>query len=157
MDILLVCLGNICRSPLAEGILREKLSKHGISWNVDSAGTGSWHVGAGPDKRSIKVAKEFSIDIKNLKARQFSVADFDRFDLILAMDERNFEFINRKASAGSRARVAMMLDFLYPGERKSVPDPYYGGDNGFYQIYELLDRACDALIDELVREKVHTT
>lgn len=153
MDILLVCLGNICRSPLAEGILREKLNKQGISWNVDSAGTGSWHVGEKPDLRSIKVAEEFSINIKDLRARQFSTADFDRFDLILAMDESNLEFINRKALVGTRARVAMMLDYLYPGERKSVPDPYYSGDHGFYQVYELLDKACDALIEELAHEK----
>ena len=152
MDVLMVCLGNICRSPLAEGILRQKVEELGLEWSIDSAGTGAWHVGEKPDVRSIRVAEEYSIDITELRARQFSSADFDRFDWIIAMDESNFDFIQRKESEQSRAKVTLMLEFLHPGQNKSIPDPYFGGEPGFYNIFNLLDKACDAMIKSIQKD-----
>ncbi len=146
MKILCVCLGNICRSPLAEGILKQKIKLHGLDWTVDSAGTGSWHIGESPDPRSIQVARKHGIDITDQRARQFSTSDFDRFDLILAMDLSNLRDILSKArTEKDRSKVHLILDFIYPGKNKSVPDPYWD-DDGFEFVFQLLDKACEGVV-----------
>ncbi|WP_417291456.1 low molecular weight protein-tyrosine-phosphatase [Corallibacter sp.] len=145
--ILMVCLGNICRSPLAEGILRSKLSENVL---VDSAGTSNYHVGDAPDKRSISVAKKYGIDISNLKGRQFSTEDFDTFDLIYVMDESNFEnVIKQSRTPEDIAKVKYILNEIYPNQNHSVPDPYYGGEQGFENTYKMLDEACNEIASKL--------
>lgn len=153
MRILCVCLGNICRSPLAEGILKEKIKQYDLDWTVDSAGTGSWHIGERPDPRSIRVALQHGIDITDQRARQFKQSDFDRFDLILAMDGSNFRDILQKArSEEDRKKVHLILDFLFPGKHESVPDPYWD-DDGFETVFQLLDKACDGVIKHFQTQK----
>lgn len=142
----MVCLGNICRSPLAEGILRDKLSKKGLDWVVDSAGTGGWHVGSLPDRRSVDVARKYGIDITYQRARKFRSNDFDEFDIIFAMDTSNYLDIHRMALNDSeRQKVKLILEEVLPGQKKSVPDPYYD-DNGFEEVFKMLDDACDVII-----------
>lgn len=145
--ILMVCLGNICRSPLAEGILKSKLSD---SFIVDSAGTANYHVGNSPDKRSIDVARKYGLNISNLKGRQFSVSDFDTFDLIYVMDESNYNNVTKLARNDKDiSKVKMILNEVYPNQNYDVPDPYYGGDNGFENVYKMLDDACDKIAEDL--------
>lgn len=147
MRILMVCLGNICRSPLAEGILKFKALQRGLNWVVDSAGTGFWHVGDSPDRRSIAVARQHGIDISDQRARQFQPADFERFDRILVMDTQNRQDVLRLARHdGHRAKVQLILDQLHPGQDRSVPDPYYD-DDGFEAVFRMLDAACEQLLD----------
>lgn len=149
--ILMVCLGNICRSPLAEGILKSKLPKE--SFLVDSAGTGGWHAGELPDKRSVLTAKNKGIDISDQRARQFKLADFQQFDYIFAMDNSNYKDIIRLApDEASKNKVKLILNELYPGENIPVPDPYYGEQNGFEQVYNLLDDACNIIADKLKKQ-----
>lgn len=146
MKILMVCLGNICRSPLAEGIMQAKAQAHNLPWEIDSAGTGSWHAGERPDSRSIRTGRNHGIDIARQRARQVKDEDFDRFDLILAMDSNNYADLLRLARTDEqRSKVAMIMNYLHPGENREVPDPYY--HNGlFEQVYQLLDAACDQII-----------
>ncbi|MEL6971864.1 MAG: low molecular weight protein-tyrosine-phosphatase [Bacteroidota bacterium] len=152
MKILMVCLGNICRSPLAEGILQAKARTHNLPWQVDSAGTGAYHVGEQPDPRSQAVAHKYGLDISTQRARQFKASDFDRFDLIFAMDSRNYQNILRLAKEEEqRERVKLILEFTGSNER-NVPDPYWD-DNGFEHVYQLLDTACERIVD-IVGEKV---
>lgn len=147
MRVLMVCLGNICRSPLAEGILKHKVRETGLDWAVDSAGTGSWHSGELPDRRSILVARKYGIDITDQRARQFQAADFERFDLILVMDTQNRRDVLRQAQQeGHRSKVQLILDYLYPGQDRNVPDPYYD-DDGFEAVFRMLDAACDKLLE----------
>lgn len=142
----MVCLGNICRSPLAEGILKSKVASLGLDWYIDSAGTGSWHIGELPDKRSVQIAREKGIDITDQRARQFSVRDFDRFDMILAMDTSNYNNIVRLArNENDKEKVNLLLNYAYPDENRAVPDPYYEG--GFEKVFEMIDQACDKLIE----------
>lgn len=144
----MVCLGNICRSPLAEGILKSKLPKN--SFLVDSAGTANYHTGNAPDKRSIAVAKKYGFDISNLKGRQFHVSDFDMFDWIYVMDESNFKNVNKLARNDEDiAKVKFILNEVYPNQNYDVPDPYYGGDEGFENIYKMLNEACDNIAKKL--------
>ena len=146
--ILMVCLGNICRSPLAEGILKSKLPKN--SFSVDSAGTASYHVGSKPDVRSIAVASKYGLNISNLKGRQFNVSDFDEFDWIYVMDEANFKNVIKLARNDEDIRkVKMILNEVYPNQNYSVPDPYYGGDEGFDNVYKMLDEACNVITKKL--------
>jgi len=146
MRILMVCLGNICRSPLAEGIMKTKAAQAGLNWHIDSAGTGHWHAGELPDRRSIAVARQNGIDITDQRARQFIPEDLERFDLILAMDTRNHADILRHATTeAQRQKVRLMLDYSHPGAARSVPDPYYD-DNGFQHVFELLDEACEQVL-----------
>lgn len=149
--ILMVCLGNICRSPLAEGILRSKLSNDFI---IDSAGTGSWHVGNAPDPRSIATAKNHNIDISNLKGRQFSKQDFVDFDYIYVMDNQNYrDVIELARTEEDKIKVQLILDEIFPGERVDVPDPYYGLQDGFEKVYLMLDEACDSIVEKLRKEE----
>jgi protein-tyrosine phosphatase len=130
VNILMVCLGNICRSPLAEGILKSKLPKD--SFTVDSAGTANYHVGSKPDRRSVAVAKKNGLDISNLSGRQFEVSDFKKFDFIYVMDDSNYNNVcNLARTSEEKAKVKFILNEVYPDENYNVPDPYYGGDSGF--------------------------
>ena len=154
-SFLMVCLGNICRSPLAEGILRHKLNKLNIdNINVDSAGTGNWHVGSSPDKRSIEIAMKHEIDISNQKARQFSYEDFEKFDQIFVMDTSNLQNIRSQAKSKKDVeKIKLILDYSYPDKNESVPDPYFGGIDGFEHVYNLLNNACDKIIENLIKKK----
>ena len=146
--VLMVCLGNICRSPLAEGILKSKVYLHKTF--IDSAGTGDYHVGEKPDPRSISIANIHGIDITNQKARQFSVKDFDNFDLIYVMDQSNYENVIALArNEDDKSKVKMILNEVFPEEDLDVPDPYTGGDFGFKNVYNMLDQACDVIAEKL--------
>ena len=146
--ILMVCLGNICRSPLAKGILQSKLnSKIAI---IDSAGTAAYHTGNLPDIRSIKVASKNLIDISNQRARKFIIKDFDNFDVIFVMDEENY--INIRSLSRNQSdlsKVKMILNEINPNLNESVPDPYYGGDQGFENVFKILDEACTIIAQKL--------
>ena len=146
--VLFVCLGNICRSPTAHGILREMARAEGRPLAVDSAGTGNWHEGARPDPRTRAVAQARGVDLSDLRARQVSAADFARFDLILAMDEANRRNLERLRPAGAQTPVRLLLDYA-PGPEREVPDPYLGG--GFDEVFTLVETACRALLDALQR------
>lgn len=148
--VLMVCLGNICRSAMAQGILESKIDQHDLAVSVDSAGTSSYHIGEAPDRRAQQKTKHYGIDISQQSARQFITSDFDQFDYIFAMDESNYENILRLArSTEDEQKVRMFLDYTFPNERVSVPDPYYGADDGFEHVYQLLDAACNEFIKEV--------
>ncbi len=148
MKILMVCLGNICRSPLAEGILKEKIKAKNLDWTVDSAGTGSWHVGDRPDPRSVAVAATHGLDITDQRGRQIKPADLENYDLIFAMDSTNYQNILLLAdSDAQREKVQLVMNMERPDYNQSVPDPYYG-DDGFEEVYQMLDRACTAIIEK---------
>lgn len=144
MKILMVCLGNICRSPLAEGILQSKVNSDFIQ--VDSAGTAAYHIGNLPDPRSIDVARKYGIDLTHQRARQFSVYDFDTFDLIYAMDESNYQnILTLSRNIEDEAKVKMILNETNMNTNKSVPDPYYGENDGFEIVFGLLEEACSVI------------
>jgi protein-tyrosine phosphatase len=146
MKVLMVCLGNICRSPLAEGILKHKVAQQGLNWEVDSAGTGNYHVGEMPDKRSIAVAKKYGIDITDQRARQFKTSDFAKFDFILVMDSSNFRnVIDLAKSDSDKEKVALIMNFAEAGKNENVPDPYWD-NNGFEEVFAMLDRACESFL-----------
>ncbi len=148
MKILMVCLGNICRSPLAEGIMKQKIREAAFDWEVDSAGTGHWHAGQLPDRRSIIKAGQYGIDITDQRARQFQVADFERFDKIFVMDAQNLRDVLRLAQSDEhRAKVEMIMDQIYPGQAHAVPDPYHD-DDGFEEVFQMLDRACGVYVSK---------
>ena len=143
----MVCLGNICRSPLAEGILQSKVPQE--SFFVDSAGTAAYHVGNLPDERSIAVAGKYGIDITQQKARKFTLQDFLDFDIIYAMDKSNYQNIISLASSDEAiGKVKMILNETQPDKNLSVPDPYYGGDSGFEEVYKMLNEACDNIANK---------
>lgn len=144
----MVCLGNICRSPLAEGILKSKVNSKKVF--VDSAGTAAYHVGHSPDKRSIAVAQKYGINIKSQRARIFSVKDFKKFDVIYAMDDSNFNDIyNLAQTENDRQKVKLILNESNPFKYLSVPDPYYGEEGGFENVYTMLDDACEIIAKKL--------
>jgi protein-tyrosine phosphatase len=144
----MVCLGNICRSPLAEGILKTKTNHLDVV--VDSAGTAAYHVREQPDIRSIEIANKYGIDLTSQRARQFSVNDFDKFDKIYAMDSTNYaNIISLARDEKDRNKVDVILNESNPKSFQSVPDPYYGGENGFQDVYEMLDEACDIITRKL--------
>jgi protein-tyrosine phosphatase len=148
VKVLMVCMGNICRSPLAEGILKSKVDDKDIF--VDSAGTGGWHIGELPDDRSIQIAEVHQIDITGQRCRKFSINDFDEFDRIYVMDSSNYRDVMALARDDNDERkVEMILNTTHPGSQKDVPDPYYGGENGFKQVFEMLDEACEAIAKDL--------
>jgi protein-tyrosine phosphatase len=149
VKILMVCLGNICRSPLAEGILASKLPKN--KFTVDSAGTGSWHVGKSPDVRSIATAQKNKLDISKQKGRQFKTSDFDTFDYIYVMDKSNYDdVIELSENQEQKNKVQIILNELFPKENVDVPDPYYGLANGFDIVYNMLDEACTIIAEKLI-------
>ncbi|MBB1139717.1 low molecular weight protein-tyrosine-phosphatase [Myroides sp. WP-1] len=148
VKVLMVCLGNICRSPLAEGILQAKLPQE--NFLVDSAGTGNWHVGEQPDSRSIEVAKKYGIDLTTQRARQFKKSDFSTFDHIFVMDQSNYNNVIQLAeTAEDKAKVRLLLEVLDATKKAEVPDPYYGGPDGFEHVYQLIDQACTLIASDL--------
>ncbi len=150
MKILMVCLGNICRSPLAEGILQEKSNQLSLNWTVDSAGTISTHQGELPDSRSIEVAHNHEINITGQRSRLIKISDFETYDLIYVMDESNYlDVLDLAKTEEERDKVKIILNESYPKENRSVPDPYYGGDDGFEIVYQMLDKACTVIIEKL--------
>lgn len=149
MKILMVCLGNICRSPLADGMLRNKIQKEGLNVEVDSAGTLNQHAGEHPDSRMTQVAKSRGIDISFLVARQFTHNDFENFDIIYAMDESNLQNIINLASNDKQKNKVRMLLSEINNQNNPVPDPYFGGEQGFIDVYNLVDKATDSIIEKL--------
>jgi protein-tyrosine phosphatase len=148
MKILMVCLGNICRSPLAEGILCTK-GKH-LNIEVDSAGTAAYHIGEKADIRSIEIANKYTIDLNQQRARQFSRADFDKFDIIYAMDTNNYaHLVSLASNETEHNKIRMILNEINPKAYQSVPDPYYGGENGFQDMYKMLEKACEKIIQNI--------
>jgi len=150
MRVLFVCLGNICRSPTAEAVLRQRLQQAGLAEriDVDSAGTGDWHIGKAPDSRTQEAAKRRGYDLSSLRGRQVSPDDFARFDLILAMDGANLRDLQRLRPAQARGELDLYLRRFGLAEDE-VPDPYYGGSEGFEHVLDLLEQASDALLIEL--------
>jgi len=145
-----VCLGNICRSPMAEGILRNRILLAGKKAIVDSAGTSDYHNGDNPDLRAIKTLSQKGIDISGLAARNFTVRDFDDFDFIYAMDFSNYmNIISKARNEEDKSKVAMIMDVVSPGNNRSVPDPFYGGIEGFEEVYEMLDEAAKKIAEKL--------
>ena len=143
----MVCLGNICRSPLAEGIMRKKIEERGLPWIVDSAGTSSWHIGQSPDKRSIEVAKKYGIDISRQRGRQIEAKDLETFDFIYAMDTNNLQEILKLASTPVlQSKVKLILHESGVRDTENVPDPYWD-DDGFENVYQLLQEACQNIIE----------
>jgi protein-tyrosine phosphatase len=150
MKILMVCLGNICRSPIADGLLRKKVKEQGLDVEVDSAGTIALHQGKAPDSRMVETARKNGTDISFLRARQFKVEDFENFDYIFSMDFSNQKNILSLArNEEDRNKVHMLLGDLTDQEEASVPDPYYGTQKDFEHVYELVDHATDMLIEKL--------
>lgn len=148
MKILMVCLGNICRSPLAEGILKHQVAAAGLDWSVDSAGTGAYHIGELPDPRSQEVAKVHGLDITDQSARQFVSQDFDRFDHILVMDSSNYQNVLKLArNAEDKAKVELIMNYAEKGMNTAVPDPYWD-DDGFEKVYQMLRRSCKAFVEK---------
>lgn len=142
--ILMVCLGNICRSPLAEGILKSKVDPDKVF--VDSAGTSNYHVDDAPDPRSVSIARERELDITSKRGRQFSVEDFDNFDKIYVMDMSNYhDVISLARNEEDKQKVSLILNEIFPGENVEVPDPYHGGNDGFSKVYDMLDEACEVI------------
>ena len=150
IKILMVCLGNICRSPLAEGILKSKLPSS--LFIIDSAGTGDWHVGKKPDERSITTAKKNGIDIASQRGRLFKKSDFVAFDYIFVMDNNNFnDVVSLAPNDDAKQKVQLILNEIFPGENVDVPDPYYGLQNGFDMTFDMLDDACTVLAARLIK------
>jgi protein-tyrosine phosphatase len=145
--ILMVCLGNICRSPLAEGILRDKARAAGLDWEIDSAGTNGYHIGEAPHPLSVKVARNNGIDISNQRARRFTAADFQRFDKIYAMAGDVIDEMRRIAGRQFDAsKVDLLMNEVHPGRNEDIPDPWYGPEPGYHEVYALIDQAADQMI-----------
>jgi protein-tyrosine phosphatase len=150
MKILMVCLGNICRSPIAEGVLRRKIQESGLNWHVDSAGTNGYHSGEQPHYLSQKVASKNGVDISGQVCRKFMKDDFKKFDKIYAMSSDVIEEMHDIAgNEFNPSKVDLLLNEIYPGQNREVPDPWYGPEAGYHQVYELIDKACEALIKNI--------
>jgi protein-tyrosine phosphatase len=154
--ILTVCMGNICRSPTAEGVLRAKLQRAGLGAQVvvDSAGTNGYHTGEGPDPRAVRAAAQRGYDLSRIRARPVAEADFERFDWILAMDQANLDWLRQRAPAAAHPRLSLLLSWTQP-ERAStleVPDPYYGTTAGFEHVLDLVEAACDGFVARLAAQ-----
>lgn len=147
MNILMVCLGNICRSPLAEGILQYKANKLGLNMMVDSAGTAGYHVGEPPHKLSQKVAKQNGIDISQQRCRQFVKEDFLKYDKIYVMDNSNYLDVKRISKEfWNESKIELLLNELHPHKNENVPDPWYGEEDGYHKVFQLIDDACEAIV-----------
>ena len=151
--VLFVCLGNICRSPLAEAAFRAEAERIGLDVEVDSAGTGGWHAGEAPDRRAIAAARRNGVDISHLRARKVTPEDFDRFDHVLALDEENLDDLESIRPAGSRARLRLLLDHVPGRAGQAVADPYYGGDSHFDATWRDVSAAARALAEMLAKER----
>ena len=149
MKILMVCLGNICRSPMAQGILEVKVKAAGLDWLVDSAGTANYHVGEAPHHLSQKVAKNYGVDISGQHGRQLTKEDFVIFDKIYVMDKENYRDAKRIAGDNwDDKKVDLLLNEIYPNESREVPDPWYGGIENFKEVYALLNEACEKIVEK---------
>ena len=149
MKILMVCLGNICRSPMAQGILEVKVKAAGLDWQVDSAGTANYHVGEAPHHLSQKVAKSYGVDISGQHGRQLTKEDFVSFDKIYVMDKENYRDAKRIAGDNwDDKKVDLLLNEIYPNESREVPDPWYGGIENFKEVYALLNEACEKIVEK---------
>ncbi len=146
--ICFVCLGNICRSPLADGIARQEIHDRGLELSVGSAGTGGWHVGDPPDPRMRQTARAHGLSIDDLRAEQVTAADQDRYDLFVAMDQSNFRNLQRIFADAPQVKIVKLLDF-HGGPEQDVPDPYYGGDDGFETVFELVTSGVGGLLDAI--------
>ena len=147
MKILMVCLGNICRSPLAEGILQHKVNEAGLSWKVESAGTNSYHIGEPPHHLSQKVAQLNGINICDQRARRFKPSDLEEYDLLYAMSKDVID--DMKSMSGNnwqQEKVKLLMDELHPGQQKDVPDPWYGPEPGYHEVYKMIEAACDKIL-----------
>ena len=154
MKILMVCLGNICRSPLADALLRKKVAEIGLDIEIDSAGTSDYHIGGEPDKRTQENALNHGLDMSFLRARQYKKKDFDTFDLIYVMDKSNeCNVLSLTADSGQKEKVKLILDLLDDAQYNEVPDPYFGGEQGFETVYNLLDQATDKILEEISTQK----
>jgi protein-tyrosine phosphatase len=153
--ILFVCLGNICRSPMAEGVFRRVIEEAGVShlFDIDSAGLGDWHVGQGPDERAQVAALSRGIDISDQCARQVERSDFQRFDLLLVMDRSNLAELRRRAPAEAHGKIRLFLDFAPNAGTKDVPDPFFGGAEGFEEVLDLIEEAAHGLLASLIGEE----
>jgi protein-tyrosine phosphatase len=150
MKILMVCLGNICRSPIAEGILRSKIESNGMDIVIDSAGTIDRHAGERPDARMRETAKSFGVNIDELRSRKIELHDFERFDQIYVMDASNYANVCALTnSETAKSKVKLILNELEPGKDLEVPDPYFGGEQGFIDVFHLLDAATDKIIEKI--------
>lgn len=151
INVLFVCLGNICRSPTAHGVFEHMLKQQGLEQyiGVDSCGTGAWHIGQPPDERTLKVAQNRGYDFSHLRARRIGADDFDRFHYILAMDARNLADVIRKAPAGYSGKIQLFLDYHPEKNLLEVPDPYYGGQEGFERVFSLVESTCQNLLAEI--------
>src|SRR5262245_15998422 len=149
--ILFVCMGNICRSPTAEGVFRRLLAEQApeLAVGIDSAGTHGFHDGAPPDPRACRAAERRGVDLRPLRARRVTESDFERFELVLAMDEQNLEFLLEVCPAEYRPRARLLLEFAPHLERREVPDPYYGGSTGFEHVLDLVEEAAAGLLEHL--------
>lgn len=155
MKILMVCLGNICRSPLAEGILQDKAWKAGLDWKVESAGTGGYHIGEAPHRLSQKVAKQNGIDISQQCCRQFVKEDMLDFDKIYVMDDNNYAEVKRiSKNLWDEKKVDFLMNGLHPGKNENVPDPWYGNEDGYHKVYKMISEACDNIIAEYNELKI---
>ena len=149
MKVLMVCLGNICRSPLAHGILQNRIEAHKLDWEVDSAGTSGWHIGRQPDHRSIAIARSNGIDISGQKARQFKASDLDYYDIIYVMDSSNYQNVSLLDPTNSHShKIKLILNNVYPEENRAVPDPYY--ENNFQEVYQMIEQAVDKILEEYI-------
>ncbi|AYQ38976.1 MULTISPECIES: low molecular weight protein-tyrosine-phosphatase [Burkholderia] len=151
VSICFVCLGNICRSPTAEGVMRHQVDAAALADRIaiDSAGTGDWHVGEPPDTRAQAAARGRGYDLSALRARQVSAADFERFDLLLAMDEANLAELRRRCPPQHRDKVRLLMEFAPDSTETEVADPYFGGAQGFEQVLDQVERACAGLLETL--------
>ena len=154
MRLLFVCMGNICRSPSAEGVFRRVLADKAphLPIEIDSAGTHDYHVGSPPDRRAVEAALRRGVDLSKLRARQVTREDFARFDLILSMDEENLSALRSIAPAQYQSRIRMLMEYAPNASSRHVPDPYYGGAQGFEEVLDLLEEASEGLLEALTRE-----
>lgn len=154
--ILFVCMGNICRSPTAEAVFRHLVAREAADFaiEIDSAGTHDYHIGQAPDRRAQWAARRRGIDLAGLRARMIEASDFERFDLILAMDQQNRAELLARAPAANHARIRLFMDFAPDAYTREVPDPYYGGDTGFEEVLDLLQEAAAGLLAELRQQRI---
>ncbi len=153
MKALMICLGNICRSPMAEGVVRYLATERGLDIQLDSCGTNGFHDGESPDRRAMLNLKEKGIDISDLRSRKFRIDDFQNFDILFTMDLSNRDDILKLAQTDEdRKKVKLFLNEAHPGENLPVPDPYYGGDEGFESVYKLINEAATAFLNKIDHE-----
>jgi protein-tyrosine phosphatase len=156
MKILMVCLGNICRSPLAEAFLQKKAAEAGLNWTIDSAGTNGFHTGEPPHHLSQKVAIKNGVDISKQVSRKFIPADLQNFERIYAMDENVITDIKKITGNNNPPHTKLFLEELYPGQNRNVPDPWYGAEDGYHEVYELVEKTCDAIIKNYLINNTQT-